>query len=236
MDSSGAFVASFDAEVTRQLRLRCMIMTRRLVLLAFVVAGLALALAGCGESEEPKITIVEPQPREVPPPPDDYEVELNQVAVIETDSGEIVFELLNETGPKTVRNFVWLANEQHFYDGLTFHRVEADRLIQGGDPLGTGLAGPGYTIENEVNDLHNGPGAVGMAKTSAPNSTGSQFYILLSDWSHLDGKFCVFGNVIKGLDAVREISHVKVHEEYAKPMVPVYMRKVRVVDRGSLDL
>jgi len=208
----------------------------RAVMLAFLAAGLALSMSGCGESEETTITIVEPQNRVVPPPPEDYATRPNQVAVIETDFGEIVFELLDEIAPKTVKSFVWLANEQHFYDGLTFHRAEKDAVIQGGDPMGTGLGGPGYTIADEPNNLHNGPGAVGMATKDEPNSGGSQFYIMLAHWDHLDGHFCVFGNVIKGLDVARKISRTETFPVYARPVIPVYMHKVRVVDRDSLDL
>ncbi len=210
-------------------------MVVRLVIAGALAAALAVVIAGCGRSEEPEIRVVEPDVRTVPPPPEDFQIEPDQVAVIETDEGEIVFELLSDVAPKTVRNFVWLANEHHFYDGLTFHRVKANEMIQGGDPVGTGRGGPGYTIEDEPNDLHNGLGAVGMAKTSEPNSAGSQFYIMLTDWDHLDGRFCVFGNVVKGLDVVREISRVETYREHTKPMVTVYIRKIRVVDRDSLE-
>ena len=204
-------------------------------LAAFVVAGV-LGLRGRGEPGETTIRIVDAQVRQADPPGEDYELKPGQVAVIETDFGEIVFELLYDKAPETVRNFAWLANEQEFYDGLKFHRVVKDELIQGGCPYGSGKGTPGYTIKDELNDVHHGPGAVGLVHGGAPNSGGSQFYILLADWAHLDGWFAVFGKVIKGLEVVRKISVVDVDPVYERPSEPVYMRKVRVVDRESVDL
>ena len=129
----------------------------------------------------------------------------NPVAVIElAKGGTIEMELYADDTPKTVENFVKLVNKK-YYDGLTFHRVEPGFVVQGGDPEGTGQGGPGYTIEDEPSKNLHVRGAVGMAKSQAPNSAGSQFYICLGDASFLDGKYTVFGNVIKGMDLVDKI-------------------------------
>jgi len=123
---------------------------------------------------------------------------------IMTDKGEIVVELRPDLMPITVNNFMKLVNKG-FYNGLKFHRV-ADWLIQGGDPEGTGNGGPGWTIKLETNpQLKNIKYAIAMARRTEPDTAGSQFYILKQDESSLDGKYAVFGNVIKGQDVVDKI-------------------------------
>ncbi|MFH1252775.1 MAG: peptidylprolyl isomerase [Candidatus Uhrbacteria bacterium] len=128
----------------------------------------------------------------------------NKQIRIKTAKGDIVFELYPDTAPITVSNFVYLT-QQKYYDGLTFHRREEGFVIQGGDPLGNGTGGPGYTIEEELNDNYTYQhGTVAMAKTRAPHSTGSQFFIMLADVS-LDKSYTIFGKVIEGLDIVDQI-------------------------------
>ncbi len=128
-------------------------------------------------------------------------------ATIETPHGPIVFEMWPELAPETVNAFVFLAREG-FYDGLTFHRVEPEFVIQGGDPLGTGTGGPGYSVAAEFNADNPVPhraGTVAMARAADPDSAGSQFYIVTQDSpnaSGLDRKYTVFGHVIQGMDAV----------------------------------
>jgi len=123
---------------------------------------------------------------------------------LQTARGTIELELRGDLTPLTVANFVKLA-KAGFYDGLTFHRVE-DWVIKGGDPQGTGMGGPGYTIKLETHpNLKNVRGAIAMARTQDPNSAGSQFYILRTDESWLDGQYAVFGNVTSGLDVVDKI-------------------------------
>lgn len=123
-----------------------------------------------------------------------------------TERGSIVIELYPQHAPKTVNNFVFLAREG-FYDGLIFHRVIRDFMIQGGDPTGSGRGGPGYKFEDETsgNPLKHGTGYLSMAN-SGPNSNGSQFFITHSPQNHLDGKHTVFGNVIEGMDVVNAIN------------------------------
>ena len=127
-------------------------------------------------------------------------------ATVVTERGNMVIELYPQHAPKTVNNFVFLAREG-FYDGLIFHRVIRDFMIQGGDPTGSGRGGPGYKFEDETsgNPLKHGVGSLSMAN-SGPNSNGSQFFITHSPQPHLDGKHTVFGKVIAGMSAVNSVS------------------------------
>jgi len=127
------------------------------------------------------------------------------VAVIETNKGRIVCEFYPQDAPKTVENFIALANKQ-FYDGLKFHRVVPGFVIQGGDPKGDGTGGPGYQVKAEFNSRKHLVGTVAMARAAHPDSAGSQFYICLGAQPSLDGKYTVFGQVIEGLDVVRQIA------------------------------
>ena len=130
---------------------------------------------------------------------------VKQSAVITMDKGgEIKIDFFPEEAPKTVENFVTLA-KKGFYDGLTFHRVIAGFMAQGGDPAGTGTGGPGYKIKDEFNKHKHVRGTVAMARTSAPNSAGSQFYICFGPQPHLDGQYTVFGQVVSGMDVVDKI-------------------------------
>ena len=128
-------------------------------------------------------------------------------ATMQTTDGPIVFELFDEDAPKTVENFRKLASDG-FYDGLTFHRVIKDFMIQGGCPEGTGTGGPGYTFEDEINDHKVVRGALAMAN-AGPNTNGSQFFIVTTaaaPW--LDGKHTVFGQVTDGMDVVDKLEGV----------------------------
>jgi peptidyl-prolyl cis-trans isomerase B (cyclophilin B) len=137
---------------------------------------------------------------------------------IETNRGDVELELYPEHAPKTVNNFVFLAREG-FYDGVKFHRVIENFVIQGGDPTGTGRGGPGYRFEDEVkgNPLKHETGVISMAN-AGPNTNGSQFFITHSPQPHLNGKHTVFGKVTSGMDVVRSIHEgdvmqsVTVHE------------------------
>lgn len=126
-------------------------------------------------------------------------------ATIETDRGSIELQLFPEHAPKTVNNFVFLAKEG-YYDGLTFHRVISDFMIQGGDPTGRGIGGPGYQFEDETraNPLKHETGVISMANAGA-NTNGSQFFITHSPQAHLNGKHTVFGKVVTGQDVVNAV-------------------------------
>ena len=128
-------------------------------------------------------------------------------ATLHTNKGAVAVELFDEDAPKTVDNFLKLARDG-FYDGVIFHRVIPDFMIQGGDPTGTGSGGPGYTFEDEFNDNKVVRGALAMAN-AGPNTNGSQFFIVTADacpW--LDGKHTVFGRVTDGMEVVDEIAAV----------------------------
>ncbi len=127
-------------------------------------------------------------------------------AIIGTSLGDITIELWNDVAPKHVENFLRLAGDG-FYDGLGFHRIIKGFVIQGGCPQGTGTGGPGWTVKAEFNDRRHVPGTLSMARSSHPDSAGSQFFICLSRDScqHLDGKYTGFGQVVDGMDVVRTI-------------------------------
>ena len=138
-------------------------------------------------------------------PPMTIDTAKTYIATIVTDKGEIKVELNAKAAPETVNSFVFLARDG-FYDSLTFHRVEPGFVIQGGDPLGNGTGGPGYTIKDEKSGLKHDEGVIAMAKSAAPNSAGSQFYITLAPQPSLDANYTVFGKVTSGLDVVKRIT------------------------------
>lgn len=151
------------------------------------------------------------------------------------DGHKIEGELYPDKAPKTVANFEKLANDG-FYDGVIFHRVIPGFMIQGGDPTGTGMGGPGHTIPGEFsgngfaqNDLKHTRGVLSMARTMDPNSAGSQFFIMHADAPHLDGQYAAFGKVTDGMDEVDKIASVKTNYS-DKPLEEQKIRSVRVTD------
>lgn len=151
----------------------------------------------------------------------------NRHAVIETNMGTMELELFEDKAPKTTKNFIDLA-EKGYFDGIIFHRVIADFMIQGGDPTGTGMGGPGYAIDDEFGPglTHSGAGILSMAN-SGPNSGGSQFFITLVATPWLDGKHAIFGKVVKGLDVLEKIGTVET-DAGDKPLEKVVMEKVTI--------
>lgn len=136
------------------------------------------------------------------------------IATIEMEKGGVIkIQLDEDYAPNTVKNFASLA-KAGFYDGLIFHRVIPGFMIQGGDPMGTGIGGPGYTIRGEFssngfnNPLRHTRGVISMARAAHPNSAGSQFFIMHADAPHLDGQYAAFGHVIEGMDVVDRIASV----------------------------
>ena len=136
----------------------------------------------------------------------------NPIVTIEMENGDIMkAELYPEIAPNTVNNFISLV-KQGYYDGIIFHRVIRGFMIQGGDPQGTGVGGPGYSIKGEFsgngfkNDLKHTPGVLSMARTMMPDTAGSQFFIMHETSPHLDGQYAGFGKVIEGLDVVNKIA------------------------------
>ncbi len=157
----------------------------------------------------------------------------NPIVTIEMENGQIMkAELYPEIAPNTVNNFISLINH-NFYDGLIFHRVIRGFMIQGGCPDGTGMGGPGYEIDGEFsangfkNDLKHTPGVLSMARTAAPNSAGSQFFIMHENSPHLDGSYAAFGKVIEGLDVVNAIAETQT--DYAdRPLTPQVIKTMSV--------
>src|SRR6185369_7276094 len=166
-------------------------------------------------------------------------------AHVTTNQGSFVVKLFDDVAPKTVANFVGLAEgtkawkdpvtgqsvNRPFYDGLTFHRVIDGFMIQGGCPLGTGTGGPGFTIKDEFNQLkHDKAGVLAMARTSAPNSAGSQFYITVTATPFLDGQqppYVVFGQVTEGVDVVQKIGKTPTAPG-DRPITPVTIKKITI--------
>lgn len=153
------------------------------------------------------------------------------IATIEMEDGGIIkIELDEKAAPNTVRNFATLV-KSGFYDGLIFHRVIPGFMIQGGDPEGVGIGGPGYTIKGEFtmngfnNPLHHSRGVISMARSAHPDSAGSQFFIMHADAPHLDGQYAAFGKVIEGMDAVDAIAQSPT-DRRDRPLTDVRMARV----------
>ena len=157
-----------------------------------------------------------------------FEIEMDTAFGAQT--GTIKAELYPEIAPNTVNNFISLI-KKGYYDGLTFHRVIPGFMIQGGCPQGTGTGGPGYTIKGEfsgnnfANDLAHDRGVLSMARTMAPNSAGSQFFIMVEKAPHLDGQYAAFGKVIEGMDTADAIVNAK-RDWSDKPRMVQRMAKV----------
>ena len=163
----------------------------------------------------------------------------NPVVTIEMENGDIMkAELYPEIAPNTVNNFISLINH-NFYDGVIFHRVINGFMLQGGDPDGTGMGGPGYSIKGEFtsngfkNDLKHEPGVLSMARTMFPDSAGSQFFIMHENSPHLDGDYAAFGKIIEGMDIVNKIAEVPT-DWSDRPTKEQKMKKV-TVDTFGVD-
>ena len=161
----------------------------------------------------------------------------NPIVTFEMADGKVMkAELYPEIAPNTVNNFISLINKG-FYNGLCFHRVISGFMIQGGDPKGNGTGGPGYTIRGEFtmnrfkNDLKHDRGVLSMARTMAPNSAGSQFFIMHENSPHLDGSYAAFGKLTEGYDVLDAIAAVRV-DYNDKPRTPQIMKKVTVETFG----
>ncbi len=151
-------------------------------------------------------------------------------ACIDTNAGPITVELWDDVAPNHVANFLKLAGDG-FYDGLTFHRIIPDFVIQGDCPTGNGTGGPGWTVNAEFNDRSHDEGVLSMARSSDPDSAGSQFFVCLGreHCQHLDGQYTAFGKVVDGLDAVRTIAATDLGPGDA-PRSPQVMSTVRAID------
>lgn len=162
----------------------------------------------------------------------------NPIVTITMATGDVMkAELYPEIAPNTVNNFISLASKG-YYDGLTFHRVIAGFMIQGGCPNGNGMGGPGYQIKGEFsqngfkNNLKHTPGVLSMARSMMPNSAGSQFFIMHQNSPHLDGQYAAFGKVIEGLEVVDKIAQVGT-DWSDRPMVPQIIESMTVETFGE---
>lgn len=190
-------------------------LSKYLRLVVLTVAMSSLALVGCGQADGG-----------------------NPIATIEVKGmGTIKAELYPEIAPNTVNNFIELSNDG-FYDGLTFHRVIQDFMIQGGCPEGTGMGGPGYSIKGEFlnngfeNELKHTEGVLSMARSGQPDSAGSQFFIMTEESPHLDGDYAAFGKVIEGMDVVDKIEVVEKGMNDA-PVEKVEIESIKVDTKGK---
>ena len=163
----------------------------------------------------------------------------NPIVTIEMENGDIMrAELYPEIAPNTVNNFISLI-KKGFYNGVIFHRVISGFMLQGGDPDGTGMGGPGYSIKGEFtgngfkNDLDHTPGVLSMARTMAPDSAGSQFFIMHKNASHLNGQYAAFGKIIEGMDVVDKIAECDT-DRGDRPLKTQRMKSV-TVDTFGVD-
>lgn len=165
---------------------------------------------------------------------------MNPIVTIQLKNGSVVkAELYPEFAPNTVKNFVSLV-KRGFYDGLIFHRVIPGFMIQGGDPTGTGMGGPGYSIRGEFsgngfdNALRHDKGVLSMARSMHPDSAGSQFFIMVERAPHLDGQYAAFGRVIEGMEACDAIVGVRRNAQ-DRPLEDQIMEKVTVEGADEMD-
>ncbi|GGF83634.1 hypothetical protein GCM10010912_31010 [Paenibacillus albidus] len=224
------------------------------VILMAMLCLLLVLLAGCGNKPAANgntgntssgagntaNTEATPAPQETPAAPSEgvpSDTASHPVVTIEMDNGTVIkAELYPEVAPNTVNNFISLINKG-FYDGTIFHRVIPDFMIQGGDPEGTGTGGPGYSIAGEfsgngfVNNLLHTEGVLSMARSQAPDSAGSQFFIMDAAYPSLDGQYAAFGKVTEGLEVVQAIVSLP-RDASDRPEQPPVMKKVTVDTLG----
>ena len=164
----------------------------------------------------------------------------NPIVTMELENGQVMTgELYPEKAPNTVSNFISLANSG-FYDGLIFHRVIPGFMIQGGDPEGTGMGGPGYAIRGEFsgngfekNDIKHTLGVLSMARSMDPDSGGSQFFIMVDDAPHLDGQYAAFGRITENTEAAVEVSRTPRSMMDDRPKKPQVIKSIRVNTQGE---
>ena len=198
-------------------------MKRKIFLTMFLIA--LISLVGCSNKKTNENEETRTAPKELP-----------IATIVVKDYGTIEAELYPHIAPNTVNNFISLANSK-FYDGLTFHRVIKDFMIQGGDPNGNGTGGPGYAIKGEFsnnnfkNDLKHTEGVLSMARSQNKDSAGSQFFIVTKDQPHLDGDYATFGKVISGMDIVHKIEDVQT-DANDKPIKNVVIESIKVDTKG----
>lgn len=200
----------------------------------FAIVISAFVLSGCGENAQKKENSAQESDNK---PSYAASVKEKPIVTITMENDEkMVLELDPAAAPNTVANFISLV-EKGFYDGVIFHRVIPDFMIQGGDPDGVGTGGPEYSIEGEFssngfeNNIKHERGVISMARSQDPNSAGSQFFIMVKDSSHLDGDYAAFGKVIEGMETADSIVSAD-RDESDKPLTEQRMKKVEVDTKG----
>ena len=212
------------------------------IMVAAVILCTCFLMSGCGgdteSSSSEKATSAVSNEETTSASTDTTDYKSSYTATIDVkDYGKIEVELYEELAPITVKNFVDLAKDG-FYDGLTFHRIITGFMIQGGDPVGNGTGGPGYSIPGEFslngydNSLSHDPGVISMARSQHPDSAGSQFFIMHKKASHLDGSYAAFGKIIEGRDVVDNLAEVAT-DWSDMPLTPVIMEKVTLETFGE---
>lgn len=200
-----------------------------------ISAVLAIFIVGCSNSKSNEKVKEDNTKKQTEEKID--EKDLPEVTIKVKDYGTMKGVLYPNKAPNTVNNFIALANSG-FYDNLTFHRVIKDFMIQGGDPEGTGMGGPGYSIKGEFssngfdNDLKHTEGVLSMARARDKDSGGSQFFIMTKDSPHLDGDYAAFGKITEGLDVLHKIEDVKT-DSNDKPLNEVKIESIKVDTKGK---
>jgi peptidylprolyl isomerase/peptidyl-prolyl cis-trans isomerase B (cyclophilin B) len=213
------------------------------ILVMVIIGGMCISvLSGCGKNTTNGSgkAIPTPTPTQDSEKSPDTAAEHVKVQIVMEDGGTMVFELYPEYAPKTVANFVKLVKEG-FYDGLTFHRIKKNFMIQGGDPEGNGSGGSDETIKGEFsangftqNTLSHTYGVISMARGKSYDSASSQFFIMNTDYPGLDGKYAAFGKLIEGSDTLDAISNTTVetdaYGEKSKPVEDVVIKSIKVIE------
>ena len=205
------------------------------VILVVALGVLAMSIAGCSNEKAKENVKEDNKPKQTEEKID--EKDLPVVTIKVKDFGTMKGVLYPNKAPNTVNNFIELANSG-FYNNLTFHRVIKDFMIQGGDPDGTGMGGPGYSIKGEFtsngfdNDLKHTEGVLSMARSQSKDSGGSQFFVMTADAPHLDGDYAAFGKITEGLDVLHNIESVKT-DKNDKPITEVKIESIKVDTKGK---
>ncbi|MGL4571404.1 MAG: peptidylprolyl isomerase [Clostridium sp.] len=205
------------------------------VILVVALGVLAMSIAGCSNEKAKENVKEDNKPKQTEEKID--EKDLPVVTIKVKDFGTMKGVLYPNKAPNTVNNFIELANSG-FYNNLTFHRVIKDFMIQGGDPEGTGMGGPGYSIKGEFtsngfdNDLKHTEGVLSMARSQSKDSGGSQFFVMTADAPHLDGDYAAFGKITEGLDVLHKIESVKT-DKNDKPITEVKIESIKVDTKGK---
>ncbi|ASK64475.1 peptidylprolyl isomerase [Virgibacillus phasianinus] len=197
-----------------------------------------MMITGCGAQSDNQTEEQEPEGQTKQDSGQDKSAQENPIVTITMENDEqIKIELYPKIAPNTVNNFISLV-EKGFYDGLIFHRVIPEFMIQGGDPKGTGTGGPGYSIKGEFssngfeNELKHERGVISMARSQDPDSAGSQFFIMVKASPNLDGEYAAFGKVVEGMDTVDAIVSVE-RNDADKPLEDQRMKTVKVDTNGK---